>query len=101
MKARTVTKGPAAQWEDFAVMRLRSKEWRAAWQGLAATSGDWDCTALDPQSGEVWQYMCSVWRRGRWWHEFRHRWHPVARRRLVLLVLATESWAPPKGRRCG
>lgn len=78
----------------YAFLRVGSEEWTWAWEGLAAYSGDEDFAARDPRSGEIWQYMCTVLSGGGWFHEFRHRWHPRKRRRLVLRVLASGSWKP-------
>ena len=83
------------QWrENSALLRVKSKEWDAAWQALGELSGDHDFVGEDPESGEVWQYMGSVRRLDAWWHEFRHRWHPRKQRRLMYRVLATRGWQP-------
>lgn len=49
---------------------LTSPEWPAMWEALADACGDYaDCC---PETGEVWQYMCTE--HGR--HQFRHRSRP-------------------------
>jgi hypothetical protein len=105
MKQRTMTKAAAQRLPDWkerleriVFLRVRSKEWNAAWKGLAALSGDDDFVALNPRSGEVWQYMGSV-ERGAWRHEFRHRDHPSDNQRHLLRVLATAAWKPENEKR--
>ena len=46
------------------------KGWRRAWEAIRAKYGDETC--LNPDNGEVWQYMGS----GERFHSFRHRWLP-------------------------
>ncbi|MBI2060668.1 MAG: hypothetical protein HYT87_12935 [Nitrospirae bacterium] len=49
-----------------------SKLWNEAWASLGATSEP------NPESGEDWQYMGTAEAEdGHWYHEFRHRDHPV------------------------
>ena len=74
----------------------KSREWHCAWKGLAEVTGDDDFTALDPESGEVWQYMGSVLYGRSWVHTFRHRCHPLGHQRRVLHVPASEAWEPRK-----
>lgn len=83
--------------EKFGLARPGTAEWRQAWKGLAALTGDDDFTAEDPESGEVWQYMGSGLERGRWRHSFRHRWHPMLQRRWVVSVPASTGWRPLRG----
>ena len=85
----------------MAFMHRREREWHLAWKELADRSGDQDMVGLDPESGEVWQYMDSapIGPRGRWVHEFRHRWHPVLHRRWYVRIPASRGWPPPGRRR--
>ena len=80
----------------------QSTEWRLAWGRLAELSGDADREAMNPRSGEVWQYMgsvrSSVKSDAAWRHEFRHRDHPRTKQRLLLIVRATRGWSPPSPR---
>jgi hypothetical protein len=78
----------------FAVLRPRSNEWHAAWRGLAAETGDKDQMAEDPETHECWQYGVTVWWRGRWFHEFRHRRHPALKDQATVRVPATAGWLP-------
>jgi hypothetical protein len=72
---------------------VRSLEWFHAWKGLVDVTGDTDHVAVDPQSGEAWQYLGTVrWPEG-WLHEFRHRWHPRLQQRWCVRVPASETWA--------
>jgi hypothetical protein len=71
-----------------------AEEWDAAWQGMAALTGDTDFEACDLMSGEVWQYMGSTERDGAWCHEFRHRWHPRLKQRWLVRVPASRGWFP-------
>lgn len=73
-----------------------SREWQWAWNGLAEVTGDEDRTALDRESGEVWQYMGAALRGRSWVHEFRHRCHPFDRERRLVRVPASETWEPRK-----
>ena len=45
--------------------------WRRAWDAIKAKYGDYAC--LNPENGEVWQYMGSNGA----FHTFRHRWLPA------------------------
>lgn len=88
-------RAPKARMKDkFAFLRVGSEEWNAARAALSAFSGDDDFTARDPRSGAIWQSMSTVRWKGGWLHEFRHRWHPRKRRRLVLRVPASGPWKP-------
>lgn len=87
------SKKAVRHWSDEIIMlRPRSKEWNAAWKGLAELSGDHDREAENPRSGEVWQYMGTAKRVAAWAHEFRHRDHPSTNDRLYLRVYASPSW---------
>jgi hypothetical protein len=79
---------------EIAWLRTRSREWNAAWNELAAVSGDEDKTAEHPRSGECWQYMGSWFVGRRWQHTFRHRQHPQTGDRLYLHLFATRGWKP-------
>lgn len=80
-------------------VRRRSREWHAAWKGLAAQSGDADYTAMNPIDGQIWQYMGSWKRAGRWEHTFRHRNHPPENKWIYLAVLATPRWSAEQERK--
>lgn len=45
--------------------------WLRAWRIMQGIYGSIDC--LDPESGEVWQYMGTAIVEGRHVHQFRHR----------------------------
>jgi hypothetical protein len=75
-------------------LRRGTREWKAAWKGLVAATGDRDMLAECPQTHECWGYLCSFRDRGRWVHEFRHRNHPVRQRRWYVHVPATPGWKP-------
>lgn len=72
----------------FRFLVVGSAEWDEAWASLgqvlaASDLGDGsDLAQEDPQSGEVWQYMGTY----QGFHEFRHRWHPKAGRRMYAKV---------------
>jgi len=82
--------------EDFrrttGLLRLRSKEWNAAWRELARLSGDADYTGLHQY--EVWQYMGSDTWKGYWTHHFRHRNHARLGHYARIRVPASEGWSP-------
>ena len=73
-------------------LRLRSKEWNAAWRGLAARTGDSDF--VGENQGEAWQYMGSDSWTGRWTHHFRHRNHRRLGFYARVRVPASEGWTP-------
>lgn len=79
---------------EWASLKPRSSEWKAAWKAMAEEMGDQDFEAFDEESGEVWQYMGSYKRGQAWAHEFRHRNHPRTSARIVLSVRATKGWQP-------
>ncbi len=88
-----------AEWKRFwrretAELKRGSTEWDAAWQGLADISGDRDKMAEHPGCFEVWGYMMTFRRDGKWRHEFRHRVHPRGDRWWVLRVPASAGWTP-------
>ena len=66
-----------------------SEEWASMWRALAASpinAGLKDpVSALQPDCGEVWQYMGTT----NATHEFRHRWHPVTQCREYLRIDST------------
>lgn len=80
-------------------LKVRSKEWNAAWKALAEATGDVDRTALNQRSGEAWQYMGSEKRLRGWEHSFRHRDHPSTNERVYVWVRATGGWLPDKSLR--
>jgi|APTNR8051073442_1049403.scaffolds.fasta_scaffold00075_78 hypothetical protein len=60
--------------------------------------GKSDRRDLDPSTGETWQYMGTVLLEEGIEHQFRHRHHPRAQRRLYLAVkldYATAMMAKP------
>lgn len=79
---------------EWASLKPRSAEWKAAWQAMVQEMGDEDFEAFDDESGEVWQYIASYRRDKVWAHEFRHRNHPRTSARIVLSVRATKGWEP-------
>jgi len=80
-------------------LRVRSREWTAAWRELVKLTGDTDRMAECPLSGETWGYMCTFRRGDSWVHEFRHRNHPALGRRWLLHVKASVGWSPEDERR--
>lgn len=103
VKATTSKPRPVDEWPEFEMgdVDQSEPEWRAMWDALAEASGDGDCAAEDPDSGEVWQYLCSFrfLGSGIWQHEFRHRWHPKKKKRWVLHIEATPGWKYRRPRR--
>ena len=69
-----------------------SREWRYAWSRLVELTADVDLAALDEESGECWQYMGFGCFEGRWGHSFRHRHHPILKRRWYLNVPVTRRY---------
>ena len=80
-------------------------EWRRAWAGLFAQTGDY----VEYHKGEQWQYMGSERRPnlagelGQWYHVFRHRNRSPQRAahtayaasgRCYLRILASDDWTP-------
>ncbi|MBS1153217.1 MAG: hypothetical protein H6Q89_4915 [Myxococcaceae bacterium] len=99
-KARAPVLDPRADPDDrpFAMIKLRSREWHRAWKELARLSGDRDCMAECPISGEVWQYMGSTILLGHWEHSFRHRNHPASNTRRLVWIPASPGWVPDEQR---
>ena len=65
-------------------LKRESLEWRQAWSAILSTADD---RFPDPLTGEVWQYMGTVYGDGPPRHEFRHRHHPgtqLSRRRIRI-----------------
>ncbi|MBK7859050.1 MAG: hypothetical protein IPJ65_10615 [Archangiaceae bacterium] len=73
-------------------LRVRSREWNAAWRGLLERSQDRD--ADSEFRGERWQYLGSDAFAGGWRHHFRHRMHPRLGRDARIRVPATLGWTP-------
>lgn len=73
---------------------IGSPEWHYAWGFLAGHTGDEDREAYNRACGESWSYLSSFQRAGRYWHEFRHRAHPVDNDRWIVHVPAREDWQP-------
>ncbi len=73
-------------------LRLRSKEWNAAWKELARRSGDSDYAG--EHQGECWQYMGSDRWLGWWSHHFRHRNHKQLGFYARIRVRASPGWTP-------
>lgn len=84
-------------------------EWKAAWSTIAQMDinqgQDEPTVCKHPEYGEVWQYMATVWEKGRgvpWekgrgvpghaFHEFRHRMHPATEQRVIRRVSALPGW---------
>lgn len=72
---------------DLRFILRGTKEWDRMWSEV-----DDDPTAYDPTTGEVWQYMGTVKKNGGWAHQFRHRHHPVEKRRVYREVPASSGW---------
>lgn len=80
---------------DLVTVIRDSHEWHVMWQLLASlpmNMGDVNCE--DSETGECWQYMGSIPFEGKYFHEFRHRYHPKVQRRLKELIPASSSWVP-------
>lgn len=73
-------------------LRGKSKEWNAAWKGLARRSGDADY--VGEHQGEAWQYMGSDSWLGYWTHHFRHRNHRTLGYYARIRVRASDGWTP-------
>lgn len=76
-------------------------EWDRMWAWIAAhpvNKGLPDpLEAEDTETGECWQYMDTEQDEGSppcWVHVFRHRYHPVLKRRMYLRCPAPR-WTPP------
>ena len=67
-----------------------SPEWDRAWSEIARRYGDTACEC--PVTGEMWQYMGTVERAGRYVHEFRHRNLPARNARVYDQVVASFGW---------
>lgn len=62
------------------IISASSPEWQRMWDELKNIEGDY--TKRCPETGEVWQYMGS----GPEGHYFRHRSHPVYKRRHTIVI---------------
>jgi hypothetical protein len=82
------------------ILARGSEEWDCAWNrlwrtrvgGITPKHQDYD-----PATGEDWQYMGTASYlqpdgSRRWMHDFRHRWHPISRKRLYVKVEASPGW---------
>jgi hypothetical protein len=49
--------------------------------------------AIDPCSGESWQYQGSRFDGRTAYHNFRHRWHPTLERRVYLWIAEDDTSA--------
>jgi hypothetical protein len=81
MKTQSVFLDPFASKKEAA-------EYDRMWAALAARWGD--TGQLNEECGEVWQYMGTCFDRNLWVHTFRHRMHPITKRR--------EYWNTPASR---
>lgn len=81
---------------DIGFVRQGSREWASMWNKLAKepiNKGLEEPTvAFEPEWGEAWQYMGSHKAGRTWWHEFRHRLHPVANERVYVRIKANKSF---------
>ena len=68
------------------------QEWDRAWAEIERRYGDTACEC--PATGEVWQYMGTVERTGRYEHQFRHRNLPAHKARVYDHVVASFEWRP-------
>jgi hypothetical protein len=67
-------------------------EWHRAWAEIERRYGDTTCEC--PVTGEVWHYMGTVERAGRFEHQFRHRNLLVRNARVYDQVAASHGWRP-------
>jgi hypothetical protein len=79
------TSPPLRNLPEFLNVDRNSPEWRYMWGQLD------DPAAYCPTTGEVWQYMGSFRSGDRYFHEFRHRSHPVHRDRVIKKIPASEE----------
>jgi hypothetical protein len=89
--------------QDAAFLSAVSPEWHHAWARLlladAAIRGGASPASMESRNepcGETWQYLGSYQEAGAWIHEFRHREHPISRRREVRHLPASRGWDPDK-----
>ena len=84
--------------DGFAHLKQANVEWARAWDRLSRASIN-DTVGTDRRaaycrdSRETWQYMGTMLVNGgpddgKWLHEFRHRHHPVSKKREVVQVPA-------------
>jgi hypothetical protein len=73
-----------------------SAEWNHAWSELfAAPENAGHTVEADRNADDRWQYMGThQYPSGNWFHEFRHRNHPAAGKRLYLNIPASAEFIP-------
>jgi len=69
----------------FMTEESHPQEWETAWARLAELNGG-DPVCECPDTGANWQYICTAQTEDGWMHYFKHRLHPVTRRRESLLI---------------
>src|SRR4030095_3881017 len=106
---RQIREAAEAAYAKMHWLERDSKEWHRAWnglwrQGVMLESGPVQFTPedRDREPGEDWQYLGTSLQTAlngvRYWrHDFRHRWHPVAKQRLYVQIPATVGWTPWEG----
>ena len=103
----------ATAWKNL--VRARSDTLLGRGNALCELAGTRECPGdscpvaqEDGPSGEVWQYMGTVPRerheiigslsrgiiRIEWVHQFRHRMHPIQRRRVYMNIPTSNGWNP-------
>lgn len=82
---RETTPAPLELLDELLFVDHDSTEWPYMWGQLD------DPAAYCPETGEVWQYMGSFRKAGRYVHEMRHRHHPLTRRREIRLIPASDA----------
>lgn len=86
------------------ILKRDSAEWHTAWKMLAFHDGKFcghegkpgSTLAEDYETGERWQLMGTALTEEGWVHEFRHRWHPVTKKREYAHLPASKGWTPDK-----
>ena len=82
--------------QTFYMDRTHS-DWDVAWDALTAHSANATVqdkyTAACPMTGECWQYMGSFYDTSGNHHEFRHRCHPGAGGRRVVVRVSVQGGA--------
>jgi len=86
-----------SQIEQSAIVKRNSKEWRYMWKKLAEKDINKRCKdepTVCENGYEIWQYMGSFKIKGKWLHEFRHRWHPITEARVYFKISASKNYKP-------
>ena len=99
--------------KTFFIIKRDSREWDSAWRRLYEREDmgiptDDNCPYCNKQYNECWQYMGTIHHtcetspnrltrqpgEPAYWHQFRHRAHPIKNERRYYNIPASAGWEP-------